>query len=66
MWRIILLREIRIDTRMNENAVLIDVHQRQLLDPPQVLVRKGPKGEVGYGERCGIPPSNVRFIEWRF
>jgi hypothetical protein len=33
LWVLLVQREIRIDARMNENAVLIDVHQRQSLDP---------------------------------
>ena len=39
-------REIRVNPRMNENAVLIDVHQWQSLDPPQMLV--GYDSYVGF------------------
>jgi hypothetical protein len=46
LWVLPLQREIRIDTRMYENPALIDVHLRQLLEPPQVLV--GYDGHVGF------------------
>jgi hypothetical protein len=39
-------REILIDACVNENAVLIDVHQWQSLDPPQQLV--GDDRHVGF------------------
>jgi hypothetical protein len=46
VWVLLVQRELRIDGRMNENAVLIDVYQRQALDPPQVLV--GYDRDVGF------------------
>ena len=38
LWVLLVQRAIRIYARMNKNAVLIDVHQRQSLDPPSMLV----------------------------
>ena len=38
LWILLVQRVIRINAGMNENAVLIDVHQRQSLDPLQMLV----------------------------
>jgi hypothetical protein len=37
LWVLLVQRGLWIDARMNENAVIIDVHQRQSLYPPQVL-----------------------------
>ena len=37
LWVLLVQRAIRINARMDENAVLIDVHQRQSLDPLQML-----------------------------
>jgi len=46
LWVLLVQREIRIDARMNKNAMLIDMHQWQLLDPPQQL--------VGYDRHVGF------------
>ena len=50
-------REMRFNAGMNEHAVLINMHQRQSLDPPQMLV--GYDRHVGFiafvlsaGEQC--------------
>ena len=37
LWVLLVQRGLWINARMNENAVIIDVHQRQSLYPPQVL-----------------------------
>ena len=46
LWVLLVQRVIRINAGMNENAVLIDVHQRQSLDPLQML--------VGYDRHIGL------------
>ena len=37
LWILLVQRAIRINAGMNENAVLIDVHKWQSLDPLQML-----------------------------
>ena len=37
LWILLVQRTIRINAGMNENAVLIDVHKWQSLDPLQML-----------------------------
>ena len=39
LWILLVQRIIRINAGMNENAVLIDVHQWQSLDPLQMLFK---------------------------
>ena len=46
LWVLLVQRVIRINAGMNENAVLIDVHQWQSLDPLQML--------VGYDRHIGL------------
>ena len=38
LWVLLVQRAIRINARMNENAVLVYVHQWKSLDPPQMPV----------------------------
>jgi hypothetical protein len=49
LWVLLVQRAIRIEARVNEDTVLIDVHQRQSLDQPQVL--------GGYNEMDSIMTS---------
>ena len=46
LWVLLVQRVIRINAGMNENAVLIDVHQWKLLNPLQM--------PVGYDRHIGL------------
>ena len=46
LWVLLVQRSIRINAGMNENAMFIDVHQRQSFDPLQML--------VGYDRHIGL------------
>jgi hypothetical protein len=72
LWVLLVQREIRVNPRMNENAVLIDVHQRQSLDPPQVLVGYNrhigfvafiaPVGEKGWSVGSGREERHMSYV----
>ena len=57
LWVLLVQRVIRINAGMNENAVLIDVHQWKLLNPLQM--------PVGYDRHIGLVGFNLPIRDQR-